>query len=238
MLPTAKGEALGRIIEDAERLVEQCLALERHLERPARALDSPVRRTLPAVSRVGALSNQTATGAAEASGGLHAWSVTIPRTDVRQLCETARRLRERCGAAILDLAHDVSLNAALPIDHDKPRVLVVDDSADTRDLVSTMLQLAGLEPVMACNGLEAVVAAHHVHPSVVLMDATMPVLNGIAATRLLKASDDTRHIPVIAHTAAPSACHSVASEKLFVHVLHKPAPPHVLVALVQRFAGE
>jgi CheY-like chemotaxis protein len=121
------------------------------------------------------------------------------------------------------------------LDSDRPKVLVVDDSADTRDLVATVLSIAGLEPIIASNGLEGLAAAYQLRPTVVLMDVSMPVLDGIAATRLLKASEETRHIPVVAHTGAPSTCHDVASEGLFVDVLRKPVVPDVLVALVQRF---
>jgi two-component system chemotaxis response regulator CheB len=63
---------------------------------------------------------------------------------------------------------------------------VVDDSEDTRDIIGVVLTAAGFEVLTATNGLEAIVAAHNVRPAVIVIDANMPVLNGIEATRLLK----------------------------------------------------
>jgi CheY-like chemotaxis protein len=113
-------------------------------------------------------------------------------------------------------------------------VLVVDDSPEVRGLLSTVLRAAEIEAVMAENGLEALLAAHHVQPAVVVMDISMPVLDGIGATRLLKASAITRHIPVIAHTSTPQLCDRVAGEKLFAYVLTKPVVPNALVAVLEQ----
>jgi CheY-like chemotaxis protein len=118
--------------------------------------------------------------------------------------------------------------------HRGSRVLVVDDAPDVQGLVTTALRDAGFEAVTAENGLEALLAAHDVRPAVVVMDMSMPVLDGIAATRLLKASAITRHIPVIAHTSTPQACDRVAGERLFAHVLTKPVVPEALVAALQQ----
>jgi CheY-like chemotaxis protein len=65
---------------------------------------------------------------------------------------------------------------------------------------------------------------------------TMPVLDGIEATRLIKATNATRHARVIAHTGKPAFDHTV-SENLFVAVLVKPAPIDAVIATVQRFAA-
>jgi CheY-like chemotaxis protein len=62
----------------------------------------------------------------------------------------------------------------------------------------------------------------------------MPILDGIEATRLLKATDATKYIPVIAHTARPGSCH-LPPGVLFAHILPKPVIPDVLLALTHRF---
>jgi CheY-like chemotaxis protein len=72
------------------------------------------------------------------------------------------------------------------------RVLVVDDVEDNGDLVAVCLEHAGYETLTASNGLEGVIVAHYALPSVVLMDVTMPVLDGI------------EHLDVIAQLPNPS----------------------------------
>jgi CheY-like chemotaxis protein len=114
-------------------------------------------------------------------------------------------------------------------------VLVVDDYASIREIVSHVLREAGFVVRTAADGLEALVTAHAMRPSVIVMDITMPVLNGIEATRLIKAAEATRHARVIAYTGEPSL-HEGAFRQ-FDEVLLKPAPPHTVVATVQRAAG-
>lgn len=62
----------------------------------------------------------------------------------------------------------------------------------------------------------------------------MPVLDGIEATRLLKAAPATRHVPVIAHTARPDVLEGPIT-RLFARVLAKPAGPDELIASVKAF---
>jgi CheY-like chemotaxis protein len=88
----------------------------------------------------------------------------------------------------------------------------------------------------AANGLEALLAAYEMRPAVIVMDVTMPMLDGLEATRLIKAAAATRHARVIAYTGNPTLSDSLA-ERLFVAVLQKPAAPDVVVAMVQHVAS-
>jgi CheY-like chemotaxis protein len=115
-------------------------------------------------------------------------------------------------------------------------VLLVDDSPDTLDCLAIALRAAGLDVITARNGLEALIAAHTEHPSVIVMDIAMPVLNGIETARLLKAAPETRGMPVIAHTASPEIGRTQGSN-LFAHVLPKPALVASLIALIERYVG-
>ena len=110
---------------------------------------------------------------------------------------------------------------------------MVDDYEDTRELVARILEDAGFIVRTASNGLEAIIAAYEMKPSVIVMDVTMPVLNGLEATRLIKAIDAIRHVRVIAHTAEPHIADAAAAT-LFAAVLHKPVPPTVVVDTVRR----
>ena len=111
--------------------------------------------------------------------------------------------------------------------------LVVKMDADEPKEMRLVAKKSGA--ITAGNGLEAVIVAHYTRPSVVIMDVAMPVLDGVQAARLLKASDVTHRINVIAYTAKMNL-EDVAVNRLFVDVLRKPASPEQMVGLVQRFA--
>jgi CheY-like chemotaxis protein len=114
-------------------------------------------------------------------------------------------------------------------------VLVVDDYQDSREFMSSVLHNAGFIVRTACNGLEAVIAAHEMQPAVIVMDVLMPVLDGVEATRLIKAIDEVRAARVIAYTARAPLDPRLTDE-LFSVILPKPSSPDIVVAAVQRCA--
>src|SRR5262245_58803131 len=81
------------------------------------------------------------------------------------------------------------------------RILLVEDNPLNREMLSRRLERKGFQVVHAVNGAEGVAKARTEAPDLILMDMSMPVLNGWEATRQLKAAPDTRHVPVIALTA-------------------------------------
>ena len=115
-------------------------------------------------------------------------------------------------------------------------VLVVDDVPDQRDLVAEILREAGFLVRTAVNGLDALIAAYEMKPSVIVMDVTMPVLDGLEATRLIKAAEELREAKVIAYTGNDSIPDLLA-KRWFVAVVPKPSPPDVVLAAVQHAAG-
>jgi CheY-like chemotaxis protein len=110
-------------------------------------------------------------------------------------------------------------------------VLVVDDVEDIRDLVALVLRNAGFVVRTAVNGLEALLTAYEMRPDVIVMDLRMPVLSGLEATRLIKATEATRESRVIAHTGNGAIPPSL--EQWFVAIVSKPSPPDVVLAAVQ-----
>jgi two-component system, cell cycle response regulator DivK len=82
-----------------------------------------------------------------------------------------------------------------------PLILLVEDYADAREMYRAYLSLAGYRVETAANGVEAIEKARAVIPDLILMDLSLPVLDGWQATERLKTDDRTSHIPVIALTA-------------------------------------
>lgn len=89
-----------------------------------------------------------------------------------------------------------------------PKILLVEDNEMNRDMLSRRLTRNGFEVVIAVNGQEGVDLAGSEKPDLILMDMSLPVLDGWEATRRVKADPATRAIPVIALTA-----HAMAQDR-------------------------
>ena len=89
-----------------------------------------------------------------------------------------------------------------------PRVLYVEDNEMNRDMLSRRLQRRGFEVLIAGDGEQGVTVAAAEKPDLILMDLSLPVLDGWEATRQIKAAPDTRHIPIIGLTA-----HAMAADR-------------------------
>lgn len=82
----------------------------------------------------------------------------------------------------------------------KAKVLVVEDYEDAREMYQEFLEYEGFEVEVAKDGLEALERAKDSRPDLILMDMSLPLVNGWEATRRLKEDDDTAGIPVVALT--------------------------------------
>lgn len=80
-------------------------------------------------------------------------------------------------------------------------ILVVDDSADNVAVMSLHLQDQGYRVVTATNGEEAIAVAEQTRPNLILMDISMPGMDGFAATRRIRENDELREVPIVAVTA-------------------------------------
>ncbi len=84
------------------------------------------------------------------------------------------------------------------------RLLLADDNADNRDMLSRRLRRRGHEVILAEDGSQAVAAARSGSFDLVLMDVSMPVMCGLEATRVLRSEAGTAALPIIALTAHAS----------------------------------
>jgi len=83
----------------------------------------------------------------------------------------------------------------------KGRILIVEDNMDTYELVRFILEKHGYDTFLAMNGRDGVNAAVKQRPDLIIMDLSMPEMDGWTATRLIKENSDTSPIPLIALTA-------------------------------------
>lgn len=87
-------------------------------------------------------------------------------------------------------------------------ILVVEDNEMNRDMLSRRLRRKGFEVILAVDGAEGVAKAQSESPDLILMDMSLPVLDGWEATRQIKACEASHSIPVIALTA-----HAMAGDR-------------------------
>ena len=117
-------------------------------------------------------------------------------------------------------------------------VLLVEDNEDNRIIYATALRYAGYVVLESTTGTEGVYQTRTNQPDLVLMDISVPELDGWEATAILKADPATRHIPIVAVTAhALPGDRERSIEAGCDGYLAKPIPPAVLLAEVDRWFG-
>jgi two-component system, cell cycle response regulator DivK len=117
-------------------------------------------------------------------------------------------------------------------------VLLVEDNEDNRTVYRTILEHYGYEVIEAQNGEAGIRMARENRPDLILMDISIPVIDGWEATRILKADESTAGIPIIALTAhALATDRAKAGEVGCDGYLAKPCEPRRVVAEVERFIG-
>jgi len=122
-----------------------------------------------------------------------------------------------------------------PAEEAAPLVLVVDDVDHGREIFAEYLEYRGFRVATAADGLEALDKAFELRPDIILMDLSLPGIDGWEATRRLKQDDRTRDIPIIALTAhALASAHDKAREVGCNAVVTKPCLPKDLETEVRR----
>ncbi len=117
----------------------------------------------------------------------------------------------------------------------RPRVLLVDDYPDAREMYGEYLKYSGFDVVEAGDGVEALRRAVETGPDVILMDLSLPVMDGWEATRRLKADQRTADIPVVALTGHVLAGISDGARKAGCDAfVTKPCLPEDLVREIRK----
>jgi CheY-like chemotaxis protein len=85
------------------------------------------------------------------------------------------------------------------------QVLLVEDTEDNRFMMKRLLEMTGYDVVEARNGQEAVQLANQIRPDLILMDLSLPIIDGLAATRQIRNIPELRAVPIIAVSAHDTA---------------------------------
>ena len=121
----------------------------------------------------------------------------------------------------------------------RPRVLLVDDYPDAREMYTEYLEFSGFDVVEAGNGQEALQRAVDATPDIILMDLSLPVMDGWEATRRLKADSRTASIPVVALTGHALAGISEGAKKAGCDAfVTKPCLPEDLVREIRKILND
>lgn len=84
-------------------------------------------------------------------------------------------------------------------------ILLVEDTEDNRQMMRRLLEMSGYRVVEAINGLEAVAVADQIRPQIILMDLSLPYIDGLAATRRIRGLPGLSNVPIVAVSAHDTA---------------------------------
>jgi two-component system cell cycle response regulator DivK len=128
-----------------------------------------------------------------------------------------------------------------PVDSqdDVVTVLLVEDTEDNRQMMRRLLEMSGYRVVEAINGKEAIEVATQVRPEVILMDLSLPLIDGLAATRRIRSLPEFTKVPIVAVSAHDTAdFHSEALAAGCDAYITKPIDYPELEEIIQRLLLE
>jgi CheY-like chemotaxis protein len=114
-------------------------------------------------------------------------------------------------------------------------VLVVDDYKDTRELYAEYIRMSGIAVETAADGFEGIEKAILLRPDAIVMDLSIPHIDGFETVRVLRGHERTKQIPVLALTGAMLDSEGRAQEEGFSAFLRKPCLPQYLLHELRRF---
>ena len=125
---------------------------------------------------------------------------------------------------------------ARPQPRQRRLVLLVDDCQDTRELYAEYLELSGFDVKEAEDGIVAIDEAVRMRPDVIVMDMSLPKMDGREAARQLRADERTRSIPLVMISGYDLEMLPL-NEGLWDHYLGTPSPPYMLVSVIGRLVS-
>ena len=102
------------------------------------------------------------------------------------------------------------------------KVLIVEDYDDTREFMKILLESYGYKVIEASDGIEAIDRVRQYHPDLILMDISLPIVDGLTATRTIRDFDADSQVPIIAVTAFGKTYYNRAIEAGCNDLIDKP----------------
>ena len=115
------------------------------------------------------------------------------------------------------------------------KVLIVEDYDDTRFLMKFLLESYGCQVIEAADGLEALDKVRSTHPDLILMDISLPMVDGLTATRAIREFDSKSKLPIIAVTAFGSSYYKKAIEAGCNDLISKPLDFDTLEPIINQY---
>jgi CheY-like chemotaxis protein len=117
------------------------------------------------------------------------------------------------------------------------KILIVEDYADARSFMKILVESYGYETIVAADGEQAVQTVQVEQPDLILMDLAMPIMDGLAATRVIRGFDKTAYFPIIAVTAHGESFYKQAIEAGCDDLISKPIDFAVLEPVLNQYLG-
>jgi CheY-like chemotaxis protein len=115
------------------------------------------------------------------------------------------------------------------------KVLIVEDYDDTREFMKFLLETYGYQVFEAADGIEAIDKTKQVHPDLILMDISLPHVDGLTATRTIRTLEPEKKLPIIAVTAFGKNYYERAIEAGCNDLIDKPIDFEVLEPILHRY---
>lgn len=115
------------------------------------------------------------------------------------------------------------------------KVLIVEDYDDTRDLMKFLVESYGYQVIEAADGIEAVDKVKRLHPDLILMDISLPIVDGLTATKVIREFNDAAKVPIIAVTAFGNAYYKKAIEAGCNDLIPKPLDFDTLEPIINQY---
>ena len=119
----------------------------------------------------------------------------------------------------------------------KKTILIVEDYADTRSFMKCLIESYGYQTLEASDGQEAVDSVRQKHPDLDLMELSMPVMDGLAATRIIRKFDGMARLQIIAVTAHGQSYYRQALEAGCDDLINKPLDFASLEPVLDQYLG-